>query len=87
MNVNVYNDAMRVFSDAGIVVYVYAEVGGKHHMPHCHVHWKDARTVVAIPSLEVIVGRKLSKRVHITLKDHLEEIAAAWKELNAGDKR
>jgi hypothetical protein len=52
---------MKVLQVGKYAVYVYREVGGSHHLPHCHVRWPDGSIVVALPSLDVIAGGHLPR--------------------------
>lgn len=62
-------------------VYVWAEEGGKHHRPHCHVFWPDGRCVVAIDTVEILAGTPSSRAVQI-VSAHLDIIRAEWARLN-----
>lgn len=85
MNVYVHNGVVvRVTSRGKFSIYVYAESGQPHHLPHCNVRWSDGSTQVALPTLLVIVGNPLPKEAWDLLRDHLEEICAMWDELNPG---
>jgi hypothetical protein len=63
-------------------LHVYPERGVRHHRPHCHVRRSDggAETVVAITSLEVIVGPALSRKERRALRGDRDVLARAWKE-------
>jgi len=73
---------MRVLSDGRFSVYVYSEIGNKHHLPHCHVRWVDGEAVVALPSLRIIVGSDLPRTAKELIRGNLEEIYAKWLEIN-----
>jgi len=73
---------MKVLLSGKYAVYVYREVGGPHHMPHCHVRWPDGSIVVALPILNEIAGGKLPREAKKLLLDNLEEIWDAWNLLN-----
>ena len=73
---------MRVLYDGNVTVYVYSEGGQPHKMPHCHVRSPDNTTIIAIPSLERIIGPPLSKPVRKLLIDSLDKICDCWNELN-----
>ena len=77
---------MKVIEEGNIAVYVYNEVGQPHKMPHCHVRNPDSETVVALPSLTVIVGAPLSKSVRELLLATFEELCNCWDELNPEEK-
>jgi len=73
---------MRVLHDDFFVIYVYSEALNKHHMPHCHVRSPDGDIVVALPTLTVLVGGKLSKRAKNLLLENIDKICEAWNKLN-----
>lgn len=64
-------------------IYVYKEIGNKHHEPHCHVDWSDGRTTVALDGLTVLAGSPLPTEVRVLLRRHLNELQATWDRLNA----
>lgn len=84
MNVYVHTSGMgKVVDGPGFSVYVYREVGQRHHLPHCNVRWTDGSTSqVALPSLQVFVGKALTRRAHRLLVSHIEELVAEWNRLN-----
>lgn len=74
---------MKVVSDGLFDVCVYSnERTQRHHLPHCHVYSPDGDVVVALPSLNIIVGKGLSKRARALLEENLEKIWEAWTNLN-----
>ncbi len=73
---------MKVLQVGKYAIYVYQEIGGAHHLPHCHVRWPDGSVVVALPSLDVITGGQLPREAGELVADHLEEIWEAWNQLN-----
>ena len=40
----------------GIIVRMFAEVGGQHHVAHFHAYWQDQVAVVSIDPIDVIAG-------------------------------
>jgi hypothetical protein len=80
----VYNiDYMKVIADGNIIVKVYCdETFQKHHLPHCHVFWPDGSLIVTLPTLDVIVGGNIPKRIRIILLDNFNTIIDAWNQLN-----
>ncbi|MBA2446698.1 MAG: DUF4160 domain-containing protein [Chloroflexi bacterium] len=52
---------VRVVGRGRFSVYVYAEAGQPHHLPHCHVRWSDGSTQVALPTLWVLAGDELPR--------------------------
>ncbi|MBI4497707.1 MAG: DUF4160 domain-containing protein [Chloroflexi bacterium] len=74
----------RVVSSGPFSIYVYAEAGQPHHLPHCHVRWSEGSTQVALPTLRVLAGDPLPAAARRLLLDHLEAICGAWERLNPG---
>lgn len=69
-------------------IYIYSESSGKHHLPHCHVHYSDGDIIVSLPSLEVIIGNEsLSKVLKKYLISNLEVLCGAWDEFNPKEQK
>ncbi len=75
------SDMVRVVTQGRYRVYVYAEVGGQHHAPHCHVEWADGSCVVDLDTLAVLRGQAIRTAVDL-VRDHIGAIRAAWDQLN-----
>jgi len=75
---------VRVLHSGAFSVYVYQEVGQPHHLPHCNVRWRDDNIQVALPTLELLAGTTFPPQARELLLDHLDEICAAWNDLNPG---
>jgi hypothetical protein len=45
----------------GVIIRMYAELGGHHHRPHFHAYYQDHVAVFSIDPVELIVG-ELPKR-------------------------
>lgn len=73
---------MKVADDGTYAVYVYREYDQPHKMPHCHVRSTGADSVVALPTLQVIVGPPLTRKMRELLISSLDEICDGWDELN-----
>ena len=74
---------MKVASNDFIAIHVYPfEVFQPHHLPHCHVRWKNGEAVVALPTLRLIVGKRLPKGGKELLLSHFNDICKAWNKLN-----
>jgi len=73
---------VKVVSRAAYDVYVYPEVGNRHHLPHCHVRWSGNDVSVALPTLMEIAGGPLPPAARELLIEYLEVIYAKWAELN-----
>lgn len=75
---------VRVVVQGRFRVYVYAEGGQPHHLPHCNVRWPDGEAQVSLRTLSVLAGDPLPREAHLLLARHRAEIAAAWDALNPG---
>lgn len=73
---------VRVVSNGQFSVYVYAEVGQPHHLPHCNVRWPGGSTQVALATLRVLVGDALPSAARELLRNHLEQVVEEWNRLN-----
>ncbi len=77
-----FTDVMvRVVTQGRYKVYVYAEVGGQHHAPHCHVEWTDGSCVVDLDTLVALRGNADRRAVEI-VSDNIGAIQAVWDLLN-----
>lgn len=47
----------------GIIIRMYSETGGLHHVPHFHAHYQDAVGIYGIDPIELIAG-SLPQRQH-----------------------
>jgi hypothetical protein len=75
---------VRVARRGGYVVYVYAEGGQSHHLPHCHVVWSDGETAVELPNGNRLAGDKLPAVARELVRDAMDEIVVVWNRLNPG---
>ncbi len=74
---------MRVVTDGYFDIRVnYMETINRHHLPHCHIKSPDGDTVVNLLTLEIIVGKSLSKRARIFLLDNYDAVCEAWNKYN-----
>lgn len=63
-------------------VYIFSEVGGKHHEPHCHVMWPDGRSSVSLVDFEILAGGALPRRVIEFLRLHQSDLMEFWRVLH-----
>jgi hypothetical protein len=64
----------------GILIYIYGEIGGRHHLPHFHAKYAEHECVYDF-SGNVIEGelpRKQSRLVEAWAVIHEDELSAAW---------
>lgn len=76
----------RAFRHGNFSVYVYAEQGGPHHLPHAHVK-QGAMTIatVILPTLAVLHGTSLPPDLQARLRAELESLLELWTKLNESD--
>lgn len=73
---------MKALQSGKFTVYVYREIGERHHLPHCHVRWEEYETVITLPTLRHLAGSALPRSARRLLLEHLDEIYRIWVELN-----
>ena len=57
----------------GIIIRMFTEVGGKHHLPHFHAYWQDEDAVIGIDPVDLIAG---------SLPTRQRRLVEAWAELH-----
>jgi hypothetical protein len=55
-DVNGRSDLPEILRQDGFVVCIHCELGGRHHLPHCHLRWGDEEAVVSLTTIQVLVG-------------------------------
>lgn len=71
----------------GIVIRMFVEVGGSHHLPHFHAYYQDDVGIYALEPIERIAGALPSRQERFVLawaELHREELLANWQTLQAG---
>lgn len=71
----------------GIVIRMYAEIGGVHHRPHVHAYYGENVGAYAIDVVEVIGGglpRKQERLVLAWTEIHREALLENWQALRQG---
>jgi hypothetical protein len=70
----------------GIIITMYREKGGKHHVPHFHAEYQGEEAVISFDG-NVIEGNLPGKKLKLVLawlEIHLEDLEANWKLLTEG---
>ena len=70
----------------GIVITMYREKGGRHHVPHFHAEYQGEEAAISFDG-EVIEGSLSSKKLKLILawaEIHRENLEANWKLLSEG---
>lgn len=57
----------------GIIIRMFTEVGGQHHVAHFHAYWQDEDAVIGIDPVELIAGY---------LPTRQRRLVEAWAELH-----
>ena len=57
----------------GIIIRMFAEAGGPHHVPHFHAYYQNEVGIYSLDPIELIAG-SLPKRQH--------RLVEAWAELH-----
>ncbi len=71
----------------GIIVRMYAEVGGPHHRPHLHAYAGQTSIVVAVDTIEVMAGTMSVRQQRLLLawaELHQDELRRNWERLLGG---
>lgn len=71
----------------GIIIRMYMEVGGPHHLPHFHAYYQDDVAVFSLEPVEVIAGslpRRQRRLVEAWAELHQVELMEDWRLLQSG---
>ena len=71
----------------GIIVRMFAEAGGQHHVAHFHAYWQDLVAVVSIDPIDVIAGSLPTRQrrlVEAWAELHQQELRDDWNRLQDG---
>ncbi|OFW16622.1 MAG: hypothetical protein A3H27_06015 [Acidobacteria bacterium RIFCSPLOWO2_02_FULL_59_13] len=73
----------------GIIIRMFVEAGGPHHVPHFHAYYQDDTGIFSLEPVELIAG-ELPKRqrrlVEAWAELHAAELMADWTRLQEGRK-
>lgn len=75
---------LRAAQRGRFTVYVFDEVGVRHHEPHSHVRWPNGSMAVRLSDFEGLTRGDLPTEARALLRDHAAAIIAAWNRLNPG---
>lgn len=73
----------------GIIVRMYAEPRGPHHLAHFHAYYQEQVAVIGISPVELMAGglpRKQLRLVEAWAELHQNELAADWNLLQSGQR-
>jgi hypothetical protein len=71
----------------GIIIRMYMEAGGPHHLPHFHAYYQNDAAVFSLEPIEMIAGalpRKQRRLVEAWAELHQDELVEDWRRLQAG---
>ena len=71
----------------GIIIYMYAETGGRHHRPHFHARHQDEEAVYALDTLLCLDGGLPPRQHRLVLawaEIHRHELERNWRRLLTG---
>ncbi len=71
----------------GIIIRMYMEAGGPHHLPHVHAYYQDETAVIGLDPIELVAGtlpRRQRRFVEAWAELHHEELLADWQRLRGG---
>ena len=73
----------------GIIVSMFFEIKEKHHLPHVHVRYQDARASIAIEDGSVLAGEfpdRQLRMVQVWIDLHRDELLADWELAKSGEE-
>lgn len=71
----------------GIIIRMYMEPAGPHHMPHFHAYYQDAIAVYGIDPVELVAGSlpiRQQRLVEAWAELHQQELMMDWRRLQSG---
>ena len=71
----------------GVIIRMYVEAGGPHHLPHFHAYCQDGVAVFGLEPIELIAGslpRRQRRLVEAWAELHQQELIADWERLQQG---
>ena len=71
----------------GIIVRMYLEAGGSHHLPHRHAYYQNEVAIYGLDPIELIAGtlpRRQRRFVEAWAELHQDELIADWRLLQSG---
>ncbi len=74
----------------GIIIRMYMEAGGPHHLPHFHAYYQDDVAVVRVDPIEIVAGnlpRRQRRLVEAWAELHQEELIADWERFRGARPR
>ena len=68
----------------GILIYMYAELGGHHNKPHIHVKYNEYEISITLEGkvLDGNLPKKQKKLIDAWIELHKDELKTSWYALN-----
>ena len=73
----------------GIIIRMYTEMGGPHHIPHFHAHYQNEVGIYSLSPIELIAGslpKRQARLVEAWAELHQAELIQDWQLLQEGRK-
>ena len=73
----------------GIIIRMYSEIGGPHHMPHLHAYYQEEVGIFSLNPVELIAGSLATRQrrlVEAWVELHQAELLDDWQRLQEGRK-
>jgi hypothetical protein len=71
----------------GIIIRMFFEAGGPHHLPHFHAYYQQDVAIVGLNPVEILEGslpRRQRRLVEAWAELHQEELISDWERLQQG---
>ena len=69
----------------GIIIRMFVEAGGQHHMRHFHAYYQDHVGIYDIDRVERLAGSLPRRQERLVLAElHQEELLSNWRTLQQG---
>lgn len=73
----------------GIIVRMFPEAGGQHHIAHFHAYWQDEVAIISIDPIDVLAGSLPTRQrrlVEAWAELHQHELLDDWNRLQQGQR-
>jgi len=73
----------------GIIIRMFAEAGGPHHVAHFHAYYQDHVAVVRIEPVELLAGsvpRRQQRLIEAWAELPQQELLQDWERLQSGQR-
>lgn len=72
----------------GIIIRIFLESGGQHHLPHIHVYYQYMAAVYGIDPIVLLSGsipKRAQRLAEAWIELHQEELVENWRRIEAGE--